>query len=89
MEGKIKTSILIDEELWERFRSRVGGEQGLRRLSRAVEEALENEVCEDLVVDALEKLLEHQKPFVTVTPVKPKVDTSAGKIVRELRESRL
>ncbi|QOJ78951.1 hypothetical protein IG193_00345 [Infirmifilum lucidum] len=86
---KVKTSVVIDGELWERFKSRVGGEGGLRKLSRAVEEALEEELCENMVIEAIERLLGSEKPPLEVTPVRPKVATDAGRAVREMRESRL
>ena len=88
MSDKVKTSISISGKLWERFRSKVGGERGLRNLSRAVEEALEEELPEDLIMKALEGLLGPEISPLIVTPVEPKVSTDAGKAVRELRESR-
>ncbi|NHV98458.1 MAG: hypothetical protein HA496_02285, partial [Thaumarchaeota archaeon] len=48
MTRKIKTSIVIDGDLWERFKTKVVGEKGLKGLSKAVEEAIEEELCEDL-----------------------------------------
>jgi hypothetical protein len=38
--SKIKTSILVDRELWEKFRQKISSEQGPRQLSKAVEEAI-------------------------------------------------
>jgi hypothetical protein len=89
MVEKIKTSIVINRSLWERFKTKVVGEGGLKGLSEAVEEAIEEELCEDLIIEALEELLGSEKPPLTVTPVKPEVQTDAGKAVRELRDSRL
>ena len=43
---KVKTTIVIDRRLWEEFKARVGAERGLRTISRAVEEALEDEINE-------------------------------------------
>ena len=88
MGDKVKTSIMVDRRLWEEFKSRVSGERGLKMLSRAVEEAIEEEVSELLVADALSKLLEGEELPLTVAPVKPKVPTDSGKAVRELREGR-
>ena len=89
MGKKVKTSIVVDRELWERFRERVGRERGLRALSQAVEEALEDTACEDLVINSLKEILDFEEQPLTVTLVRPKVATDAGEAVRELRESRI
>jgi acyl-CoA synthetase (AMP-forming)/AMP-acid ligase II len=89
MNKKIKTSIVIDKDLWDRFKSKVVGEKGLKGLSKAVEEAIEEELCEDLIVEALEGLLGSEKPPLAITPVESATKTDAGKVVRELRDSRL
>ena len=89
MGDKIKTSISVDKKLWERFRSRIGDERGLKKLSQAVEEALEEELSENLIIEALERLLGPEKLPLTITPVEPKARTNAGKTVRELRERML
>ncbi|MCC6043039.1 MAG: hypothetical protein LM598_05375 [Candidatus Verstraetearchaeota archaeon] len=88
MTKKIKTSIVIDGDLWERFKTKIVGEKGLKGLSKAVEEAIEEELCEDLIVEALERLLGFEKPPLVITPVKPEAQTDAGRVVRELRDSR-
>jgi len=74
MGDKIKTSISVDKKLWERFRSKIGDERGLKKLS------------EDLIIEALERLLGPEKLPLTITPVEPKARTNAGNTVRELRE---
>jgi len=88
MTRKIKASIVIDGDLWERFKTKVVGEKGLKGLSKAVEEAIEEQLCEDLMIEALEGLLGSEKPPLVVAPVKPEAQTDAGKVVRELRDSR-
>jgi len=89
MGGKVKTSIVIDSDLWEEFKSRVGSEKGMKALSRAIEEAIEEEIPERLVIKALEELIEFKEKLpLVISPIKPKVKTDAGKTVRELRESR-
>ncbi len=85
MGAKIKTSILIDEELWRRFKLKVGAERGMRAMSRAVEEALEDELAETLVLRELERMSAGITIGLDVKPVKPKVETSAGDVVREMR----
>jgi hypothetical protein len=88
MVKKIKTSIVIDRNIWEKFKTKVVGEKGLKGLSEAVEEAIEEELCEDLMIEALEELLGSEKPPLVITPVRPEIQTDAGKVVRELRDSR-
>ncbi len=90
MEDKIKTSIVIDRRLWEEFKLKVSGEKGLKMLSHAVEEAIEEEVSELLIVKALEEMLGSERKIpLTIVPVKPRDTTDAGKVVRGLRDSRL
>jgi len=89
MEGKVKTSIVINRELWEELKSKVGSEKGLKMLSKVVEEAIEDELCEFIIMKALSKMLKPEKKIpLTIVAIKPKVPTNAGKVVREMRESR-
>jgi len=88
MVRKKKISIIIERDLWERFKTKVENEKGLKELSKAVEEAIEEKLCEDLIVETIEELLGSEKPPLVMTPVKPKIQTDAGKTVRELRDSR-
>jgi hypothetical protein len=41
-----------------------------------------------LIVEALEGLLGSEKTPLTINPVEPATKTDAGKVVRELRDSR-
>jgi len=86
MKDKIKTSIMIDEELWETFKVKASSKKGLKGVSRAVEEALEEELSEQVVTEALENMCPRRSSDLEVKPVKPTVATSAGKVIRELRE---
>ncbi len=89
MEGKVKTSIVINRELWEELKSKVGSEKGLKMLSKVVEEAIEDELCELIIMKALSKMLKPEKKIpLTIVAIKPKVPTNAGKVIREMRESR-
>ncbi|OYT59061.1 MAG: hypothetical protein B6U75_04575 [Desulfurococcales archaeon ex4484_217_1] len=89
MEGKVKTSIVINRELWEELKSKVGSEKGLKMLSKVVEEAIEDELCELIIMKALSKMLKPEKKIpLTIVAIKPKVPTNAGKVVRKMRESR-
>lgn len=85
MKGKIKTSIMIDEDLWEMFKVKASSKSGLKGVSKAVEEALEEELSEQVVTEALENMFSRTSTDVDVKPVKPKVATSAGKVISELR----
>ena len=63
----------------------MGGERGLRSLSEAVEEAIEDELAEFLVSKGLPELDMEGLPADRVEPVRPKVRTSAAETLRELR----
>lgn len=80
----MKTSLLINRELWEEFKLKVGSRVGLRALSRAVEELLEEGVAERVVAEELSKMLKVPAPL-EVKPVKPRIPTDAGRAVKELR----
>jgi hypothetical protein len=88
MVRKKKISIIIDRDLWERFKTKIIGKKDLKELNKAVEEAIKEKLCEDLIVETIEELLGSEKPPLVITPVKPKIQTDAGKTVRELRDSR-
>jgi 16S rRNA C967 or C1407 C5-methylase (RsmB/RsmF family) len=88
MVRKKKISIIIERDLWERFKTKVENEKGLKELSKAVEEVIEEKICEDLIIEALEEFLSSEKPPLVITPVKPKIQTDTGKSVRELRDLR-
>jgi len=85
MSEKVKTSLFINRALWEEFKLKVGSRVGLRALSRAVEELLEDEVAELVVAEELSKMVE-ASILMKVKPVKPKVPTDASKAIKELRE---
>jgi metal-responsive CopG/Arc/MetJ family transcriptional regulator len=88
MRDKVKTSIIIDRKLWEEFKSRIASEKGLKSLSRAIEEAIEEEISDILIIEAFKDQLRKGETPLIITPVKPRIATNAGKIVRELRDSR-
>jgi len=83
---KVEATIVIDRRVWEEFKARVAAEQGFKDLSEAVEEALKEELCDIVVVEMLGKYLENEEMPPAVTPVKPRVPTDAGRIVREIRD---
>jgi len=47
---------------------------------------LKEELCDIVVVEMLGKYLENEEMPPAVTPVKPRVSTDAGRIVREIRD---
>ncbi len=85
MSGKIKTSIVIDKELWEKFKLKVSTERGLKQLSKAIEEIIEEDLTEFIVIKELEEMLSGAKTSITIRPVKPKVKTKAEEVIREMR----
>lgn len=57
MGGKIRVSIIVDRDLWEKFKERVVSELGPRQLSRAVEEAIREELVEIMLLSEIEEEL--------------------------------
>ncbi len=86
--SRVKTSVMVDKELWDKFRRKVGGERGLRSLSEAVEEAIEDELSELVVSEGLPQPDVEGLSADRVEPVRPKVKTSAAETLRELRGGR-
>jgi hypothetical protein len=86
MVDRVKTTIVIDRELWSRFKARLL-EEGVEEVSRAIEEVIREELSEDYIADAIRELLGTTPP-IEVKPIKPLVETSAGRVVRELRNER-
>ncbi len=85
MAGKIKTSIMIDADVWEEFKILVSSKRGIKGISEAVEEALEEELSEKTVAEALVKMSCKKIRDLQVKPVKPKTATSSGKTISEMR----
>ena len=71
----------------EKFKLKANIEASLKGVSKAVEEALEEELSETIIAKALESIAPSGVKTLEITPVKPKVKTSAGKVVREMRDS--
>ena len=86
MKGKTKTSITIDEDLWRTFKAKAAEERGLKGVSEAVEESLREELSEKIVAEALEEMCTTESTALEVKPVKPRVETSAGEVIREMRD---
>ena len=91
MKDKIKTSIVVDRRIWEAFREKVVSERGAKSISKAVEEALEEELVELLILEALDSLevpSDVEAP-PTVKPVEPRKPVKAEEVIREVREARV
>jgi len=58
---KIKTTIVIDRRVWEEFRARIATEYGFKDLSKAVEEALNEGLCDLIVVEMLTRYMRLRK----------------------------
>ena len=86
MGGKIKTTIVIDKDLWSKFKAKLL-EEGVDEVSSVIEEMIREELVVDKVVDSLNELIGGELIQV-VESVKPLAETAAEKVVRELRESR-
>ncbi len=80
---KVKTSILIDRELWNMFKRKVVSEDSLRSLSEAVEQAIRDELTDFLVYEGLSDL--DAEEVTEVEPIKPKMKTDAAAVIKELR----
>jgi ferredoxin-fold anticodon binding domain-containing protein len=86
MGGKIKTTIVVDKDLWSKFKAKLLDE-GVDEVSSVIEEMIREELVVDKVVDSLNELIGGELIQV-VESVKPLAETAAEKVVRELRESR-
>jgi len=88
----VKTTINVDEETWNEFKRNVASRYGsIRNLSSAVEEAI---LCFN-TPELLSKFAELKEidigTFPSVKEIeerRPKLDTSTGKAVREMRDER-
>ncbi len=88
VKSKIKTSILIDKDVWERFKEKVLSERSLKELSKAVEEAIMEELVEVIVLEEIERALSRENIPLSIEPIRPRIKTRAEKIVREMRDLR-
>ena len=85
MGGKIMTTIVVDKDLWSKFKAKLLDE-GVDEVSSVIEEMIREELV-DKVVDSLNELIGGEL-IQAVEPVKPLAETAAEKVVRELMESR-
>jgi hypothetical protein len=85
--GKVKTTIVIDKELWVKFKARIL-EEGVEEVSRVIEKIIREEMLEDYIIASIQELMGREPPL-EVKPIKPIVETEAGKVVREMRDMRI
>jgi len=87
----IKTTIVVDEELWKRFKEFVFQRYGsYRKLSEAIEESIKTMDSVGLILE-FAKLMGISGIFPSSREIvkrRPSVDVSAGKVLREMRDDR-
>ncbi|MDG6910096.1 MAG: hypothetical protein JRN08_06975 [Nitrososphaerota archaeon] len=87
----MKVSLYLDDELWSRFKRSVLRQTGdPRSLSAKVQGLIQNSMTEESLARGFQKMNIAPTPLDSgqVVPVRPSVDTSAGREVRQMRESR-
>jgi len=66
MPDKVKTTIVIDKELWNRFKAKIL-EEGVEEASHVIEEIIREEVLKDYIVSALRELISEELPLEVKT----------------------
>jgi hypothetical protein len=61
MDKKIKTTIVVDKDLWNKFKSRLL-QEGIDEVSGIIEEMIREELVVEKVVEGLSKLLTSSPP---------------------------
>ncbi len=82
---KVKTSIYIDRELWEKFK-RYASRKGVE-VSRLLEELIRDEIIEDTLEHILLDLAGSENYEIDFEPVKARVGT-VSELVRVMRNER-
>jgi post-segregation antitoxin (ccd killing protein) len=83
--AKVKTSIYVDKELWEKFKEharKLGKE-----VSRLLEEIMEDEAVESTLDDALSELAGREDYEIDFEPIEPKEGT-VSELIRAMRDER-
>ena len=88
----VKTTINIDEETWRRFKDAVSFRYGsIRNLSSAVEEAIKCFNTDSILSQFAEEMGVQTGTYPSLREVeenRPRLATSAGREVREMRDER-
>lgn len=90
--GTVKTTIVIDEETWNEFKRSVSSRYGSpRKTSLAVEEAIKCSNAVELLKNfssAMGLVADAYPSVREIEERRPKLETSAGEEVREIRDGR-
>ena len=82
---KVKTSIYIDKELWEKFKK-----YALRRgkeVSKLLEEIIEEEMIEETLSNILLELVDFESYEIDFEPIRPKKGL-VSELIRVMRDER-
>jgi len=82
---KVKTSIYVDRELWERFK-----EYALRRgveVSKLLEDMVRDEMIEEILDEALLSMVGSEDYEIDFKPIKPR-EGLVSELIRVAREER-
>ena len=82
---KVKTSIYVDKELWEKFK-RHALRKGME-VSSLLEDMMRNEMIEDLLDDELLNLAGSETYQIDFEPIKPR-EGLISELVRVMRDER-
>ncbi|MGC8983018.1 MAG: ribbon-helix-helix domain-containing protein [Desulfurococcaceae archaeon] len=82
---RVKTSIYVDKELWEKFKT-YAMRRG-REVSELLEEAIRDEMVEEVLSEALLELAGSEDYVLDFEPVEPK-EGLVSELVRALRNER-
>jgi hypothetical protein len=91
--GDVKTTIVIDEQLWKRLRESILRRHGsYRKLGETVEESVKIFDAEGTLIAMLSAMGLEPGEYPSSAEViagRPKVGVSAGRTVREMRDDRV
>jgi len=82
---KVKTSIYVDKELWEKYKLSLA--KNRLEVSQALEELIREELVEDFLIEALKGMDEAKAGEIDFEPVKPE-DGLVSIFVRSMRDER-
>jgi len=83
---KVKTSIYVDKELWEKYKLSLA--KNRLEVSQALEELIREELVEDFLYEALEGMDEAKASEIDFEPVKPE-DGLVSIFVRSMKDERI
>lgn len=83
---KVKTSIYVDKELWEKYKLSLA--KNRLEVSQALEELIREELVEDFLIEALKGMDEAKAGEIDFEPVKPE-DGLVSIFVRSMKDERI